>query len=151
MISLILHRPDSARARPSTLLTKDEIYEALYIKNQDLDVFYNAARLGKTVERCLKQSSTYSQAQTNDILFYVLYYSVAKSIDKSDITANDIKSLDLSIFTDEYILDMAKAVFAKYESLGGDSKVAKGSELIKSLVVTLYKAVVPSDSVAECD
>ena len=30
MISLILHRPDSARARPSTLLTKDEIYEALY-------------------------------------------------------------------------------------------------------------------------
>ncbi|MCU7653524.1 AIPR family protein [Acutalibacter sp. LFL-21] len=136
MISLILHRPDSARARPSTLLTKDEIYEALYIKNQDLDVFYNAARLGKTVERCLKQSSTYSQAQTNDILFYVLYYAVAKDINRSNITSNDIKSLDVSAYTDEYILGISKTVFAKYESLGGDSKVAKGTELIKALEET---------------
>lgn len=133
MISLILHRPDSARARPSTLLTKDEIYEALYVENQDLDVFYNAARLGKTVERCLKQSSTYSQAQTNDILFYVLYYAVAKDINRSNITSNDIKSLDVSTYTDEYILGISETVFAKYESLGGDSKVAKGSELIKAL------------------
>lgn len=133
MISLILHRPDSARARPSTLLTKDEIYEALYVENQDLDVFYNAARLGKTVERCLKQSSTYSQSQTNDILFYVLYYAVAKDINRSNITSNDIKSLDVSTYTDEYILGISETVFAKYESLGGDSKVAKGSELIKAL------------------
>lgn len=133
MISLTLHRPDSARARPSTLLTKDEIYEALYVENQDLDVFYNAARLGKTVERCLKQSSTYSQSQTNDILFYVLYYAVAKDINRSNITSNDIKSLDVSTYTDEYILGISETVFAKYESLGGDSKVAKGSELIKAL------------------
>ena len=137
MISLVLHRPDSARARPSTLLTKDEIYEALYVENQDLDVFYNAARLGKTVERCLKQSSAYSQAQTNDILFYVLYYAVAKNINRSNITANDVKSLDLSAYSDEYILDISKTVYDKYESLGGDRKVAKGSELIKSLEGTL--------------
>ena len=118
-------------------MTKDEIYEALYVENQDLDVFYNAARLGKTVERCLKQSSAYSQAQTNDILFYVLYYAVAKNINRSNITANDVKSLDLSAYSDEYILDISKTVYDKYESLGGDSKVAKGSELIKSLEGTL--------------
>ena len=137
MISLVLHMPDSARARPSTLLTKDDVYEALYIRNQDLDVFYNAARLGKTIEQCLKQSNIYSQSQVNDILFYVLYYSVAKSINSSNISVDNIKALDLSTYTSEYILEIAALVFAEYEQLGGNSKVAKGSELIKKLKETV--------------
>lgn len=135
MISLVLQRPDYARARPSTLLTKDETYEALYERNQDLDVFFHAAKLGKTVEFSLKCSQIYSQAQINDILFYVLYYSVAKQVDKLDITATDIKKLDLSVFTNKFILESAEYVFSKYEELGGNSKVAKGAELIKSLVM----------------
>ncbi len=47
MISLLLQKPDYARARPSTVIAQDETYKRLYIDNQDLDVFYNAAYLGK--------------------------------------------------------------------------------------------------------
>lgn len=137
MISLILHKPNDARARPSTLLTKDETYNALYVNNQDLDVFYNAAKLGKTVEFCLKRSPEYSQAQTNDILFYVLYYAVAKKLKKADVKIHDIKDLDLKPFTDDFILDVAREILSEYKNLGGDSKVAKGSELIKVLTSKL--------------
>lgn len=133
MISLILHRPDYARARPSTLLTKDETYEALYKSNQDLDVFFHTAKLGKTVELCLKRSQVYSQAQTNDILFYVLYYAVAKQIGKQNIGAEDIEHLYMASFTEEYILESAQNVFDEYERLGGNSKIAKGPELINCL------------------
>ena len=132
MISLLLQKPNYARARPSTLLTKDDTYEELYIKNQDLDVFYNAAMLGKKVERCLKQSE-FSQAQTNDILFYVLYYSVAMQLSKRKLTAKDIKEINLDIFNEQYILNIATQVSTEYSSLGGDGKVAKGSELIEKL------------------
>ena len=133
MISLLLQRPDYARARPSTLLTQEATYETLYIKNQDLDVFYNAAKLGKDIEIILKKSSEYTQAQKNDILFYVLYYSVAKAINNSTISATDLKTLDFNLFSETYILDVANEVLKKYNSLGGTGKVAKGSGLIELL------------------
>lgn len=134
MISLLLQKPNYARARPSTLLTQDETYNALYVDNQNLDVFYHAAKLGRIVELCLKKSNIYSRAQKNDILFYVLYCIVAKKIKKPAITASDIKGLDLTVFTDSYILDVAAQVFDNYQRLGGDGKVAKGTELLASLM-----------------
>lgn len=134
MISLFLQKPNYARARPSTLLIKDETYDELYIKNQDLDVFYNSAKLGKMVEVCLKKSNVYTPAQKNDILFYVLYLSVAKSIGNANITFKDVKEIELNSYTDEYITQIAKIVFSEYEKLGGDGKAAKGSDLIDNLI-----------------
>ena len=139
MISLLLQKPDYARARPSTLLTRDETYDALYGSEQNLDVFYNAALLGKRVEKYLKHSSAYTQAQKNDILFYVLFFSVAKYLNKVTIGANDIKDLDISVFTDGYINGIAQEVLNKYKSLGGNGKVAKSpdlTELLKSSITT---------------
>ncbi len=134
MISLLLQKPNYARARPSTLLTQDETYNALYVKNQNLDVFYHAAKLGRTVELCLKKSNVYSQAQKNDILFYVLYCAVGQKLGKTRITASDIKEIDLTHYTDDYILEVAAQVFAEYNRLGGDGKVAKGADLITALI-----------------
>ena len=134
MISLFLQKPNYARARPSTLLIKDETYDELYIKNQDLDVFYNSAKLGKMVEVCLKKSNVYTPAQKNDILFYVLYLSVAKSIGNANITFKDVKEIELNSYTDEYITQIAKIVFSEYEKMGGDGKAAKGSDLIDNLI-----------------
>lgn len=137
MISLLLQKPNYARARPSTLLTKDDTYEELYVKNTDLDIYYNSAVLGKKVELCLKRSSTYSPAQKNDILFYVVYFSAAKKLGKPIIELLDIKELDLDSFTDKYITDIASDVFFEYEKLGGNGRVAKGSDLIDTLVAKL--------------
>lgn len=39
LISLILRKPDFARARPSTLLTDEETYKFLYEDNQDLEAY----------------------------------------------------------------------------------------------------------------
>lgn len=134
MISLLLQKPNYARARPSTLLTQDETYNTLYVENQNLDVFYHAAKLGRTVELCLKKSNAYSQAQKNDILFYVLYCAVAQKLGKNRITASDIRVIDLTTYTDDYILEVATKVFSEYNRLGGDGKVAKGAELIAVLM-----------------
>lgn len=133
MISLLLQKPDFARARPSTLLTKDDTYKKLYIDNQDLDVFFNAAALGKKIEQYLKKSSMLSKAQKSDIMFYVIFYAVAKHLNAVNITARCIKELDLGFFTEEYIISIATQVLAEYNALGGDSTIAKGPNLIKTL------------------
>lgn len=140
MISLLLQKPNYARARPSTVIAHDETYKKLYIDNQDLDVFYNAAFLGKYIEHLLKKSADLTPAQKNDVLFYVLLCSVAKRLGKMSITPKDLKEIDLTYFTDEIILKTTKQVMSEYNALGGNGKVAKGSELIDKIKVIVASA-----------
>lgn len=60
LISVLLQSPNDARARPSTLLADDERYDSLYKPDQDLDVFYHIALIGKRVENVLKFKCAYS-------------------------------------------------------------------------------------------
>lgn len=133
MISLLLQKPDHARARPSTLLQKDETYSQLYDESISLDVFYHAAYLGKHIDRILRKSALYTLAQTNDILFFVLYFSVAKLLNRKSISATNLKDINLDLFTETYILEVAKVVFDEYESLGGNGKTAKSQVLTDAL------------------
>ena len=64
----------------------------------------------------------------------VLYLSVAKRVGNANITFKDVKEIELNSYTDEYITQIAKIVFSEYEKLGGDGKVAKGSDLIDNLI-----------------
>ncbi len=133
MISLLLQKPDYARARPSTLLTRDETYNAIYTDSPDLDAFFKAAKLGKIVEHYLKVETDYAQAQVNDIMFYVLYYGAAKHIGKVLLKFEDLKALDLDFFSSENLEVISADVFTMYQELGGNSKIAKGTELIAKL------------------
>lgn len=137
MISLLLQKPNYARARPSTLLTKDETYNELYLNNPNLDVFYNAAKLGKTIDIYLKKSNQYTPSQKNDIVFYVLYYAVAKAINKSTITFDDVKNINLNFFSEKYILEAAQEVFEVYNSLGGNGRIAKGTEMLTAILARI--------------
>lgn len=141
MITLVMQKPNYARARPSTVIAQDETYDKLFVENQDLDVFYKSAYLGKKVEHCLKKSNEYTQAQKNDILFYVLLYIVAKELETTSITPKAIKEIDLDCFSDESILDSAARVLAEYNTLGGNGKVAKGSELIEIIMLKIKEFI----------
>lgn len=94
LISLILKKPDYARARPSTLLTEDTIYNRLYSGGQDLEVYYKAAMIGKKVKTFLNTSQL-SRSAKNDILFYVIYAVVAKKLHKREITFDDLFGIDI--------------------------------------------------------
>ena len=133
LISLLLQQPNYARARPSTLLTREDTYQKLYKENQDLDVFYNSARIGRRIEQYLKRNPDYTQAQRNDILFYVVYYSIAKYYGKSELSTDDVKSFDFDLLTDDYLGNIASIVFTAYQECGGDGKAAKGASLIDLL------------------
>lgn len=133
LISLFLSKPNYARARPSTLLSNDDYYKQLYVDNTDLELFYRSASLGKKVEKYIKSTSEYAQAVKSDILFYVVYTVVALAVHSPNISAEAFKSLDMGIFDDASIERAAQLVLGLYQKLGGNNKVAKGSELLERL------------------
>lgn len=70
---------------------------------QDLEVFYKCAVLGKRIQRNLKMKSGYTSSERNDMLFYLLYGTVADILQKGNIMPTDIKEMDLNNVTEERI------------------------------------------------
>lgn len=137
LISILLQKPDYARARPSTLLTDDSTYHVLYEENQDLEVFYKCAAIGKMVKTNLKNTQGYQPAERSDILFYLLYAVVAKTVGKSIITVSDIKNINIAQITDDVINNTKVQVYENYIALGGNGRVAKSGDFLARIVELL--------------
>lgn len=129
LISIILRKPDYARARPSTLLADESIYNQLYSGEQDLDVYYKAAMIGKRVKTFLNTSQLPRPAK-NDILFYVIYAVLVKSLHKTNFTFLDLLSFNLDLLDDDAINDAIHIVNRKYEEKGASGSVAKSPTFI---------------------
>lgn len=131
LITIFLKKPDYARARPSTLLNDEKTYNELYEKNNDLEVFYRVALLGKKIQKNVRSGSDYSSAEKSDILYYVLYAVIADVLGKRNITPADIKNLDMDSVTDTLIENIRNRVYEIYKQHGGNGRVAKSAEFIQ--------------------
>lgn len=133
LISIILRKPDFARARPSTLLTEETTYKYLYEDNQDLEAYYKAAKIGRRVQNILKNNRNMTNTETNDILFYVIYAIVACILNKKKLNFCDLKSLDITSITDKFIVEISEKIHNKYKGLGGNSSIAKSKTFIEDI------------------
>ncbi|GGI53966.1 AIPR family protein [Oxalicibacterium solurbis] len=141
LISVLMQKPDYARARPSTLLDDDDSYEKLFHKNNDLITYYLVSSLGRRIELVLKSNGDYSIAEINDIKFYVLY-SVAVRLTQNVYPSNAaIAKLKEDMLLDEVIEHSIVSVFDLYKRLGGNEKVAKGIQFSSALKDQLREEV----------
>lgn len=134
LISILLKKPNYARARPSTLLNDEDTYNHLYSNNKILDSYYNAAIIGKKVKSIINSLGMYSISEQSDISFYVMYVCSAKVVESVDITPEQLSLIVLEGFTDDRIKYCSEYVFDKYKTLGGNNKVAKGTSLIDEIL-----------------
>ncbi len=138
LMSLFLAKPNYARARPSTLLSNNEYYRSLYIEHNDLELYFKTAILGKKVERFIKSSQEYIQAEKSDILFYVVYTVAGLRLGSATIDVQRFKDIDIENIPDDEIEHAAQIVSTLYRRLGGNNKVAKGSELLELIQTKLH-------------
>ncbi len=133
LITLFLQKPDFARARPSTLLNDEETYKKLYLENVDLEVFYRTALLGKRVMINLAKTANLTSVERNDILYYLLYASVARTLNKKEISFIDVKNMDMNSVSEELINSLKSTIYDAYIKAGGNSRVAKNPDFIKTV------------------
>lgn len=133
LISLVLRKPDFARARPSTLLTDEDAYKYLYEDNQDLEAYYKAARIGRNIQNILKTTTGMTNTEVNDILFYVIYAVVANILKKKELKFIDLKNFDLNNITETVVTEASNKIYYKYKELGGNSRIAKSKTFIENI------------------
>lgn len=133
LISVLMQKPNFARARPSTLLEDDESYSKLFHKNNDLQSYYLVAKLGRSIEEKLKKDKSYTTTEIADIKFYILYTVTCLMTQSLYPSSNQLSKLKPENLTDDMFDYALATTYDLYRELGGTNKVAKGAKLIETL------------------
>ena len=136
VIAIVLQRPDTARARPGTLLNSPEGYERVFPDNSDTETYATCIRVDRRVQDYLKSKSGLERSVRADVRYYLALLLTCELVGSCDPSRGEIASLGASIptsLTDERIASSLAEVLQLYESLGGTDKVSKGPELLAAL------------------
>ncbi|SDY86271.1 AIPR family protein [Acinetobacter kyonggiensis] len=138
LISVIMQKPDYARARPSSLLDDDTSYDRLFSENTPLNVYYLLSYYGKKIEDISRTINDLEQSQSSDIKFHLLYSVVALTVrnhrpNKGEIDILTEDSISENIST---AIEITKDL---YISLGATNKVAKSPKFKDDLIEKVKK------------
>ncbi|GAB6039263.1 hypothetical protein JCM15519_38220 [Fundidesulfovibrio butyratiphilus] len=143
MMAIILKKPDSARARPSTLINSNVEYEKIFSQSVPIDTYLKVIKLMKSVELFLKPQSCPIELQRKDITnikYYVAMVAAIKIVNGSHDIAKGLSAIPNLIIGDTLISESFYVAYNKYIELGGNDQVAKGPTLVASLLASLKNA-----------
>jgi len=133
MMSALLQRPDDARARPSTLIKKEEDYKRIFDPSFPIRVYLNAALLVKTAHSTLRAQEELTPKDRNNLLFYVTMNAASILCNARKPSAAQVAQIDLKTITPDVMLQSILEVTPLYDDLGANDQVAKGKELLQCL------------------
>lgn len=134
VMSILLQRPDAARARPSSLLKKDEDYGKVFSESHQIDMYYICAEIMHRVEDYLRLPATgLTSKDRNNLRFYIAMHVAAKLTGKVTPSSSDLARGGLSNLTPILIKQSTDLVQAEYKTLGGTDQVAKGNQLVAAI------------------
>lgn len=142
VMSVFLQEPDYARARPSTLIKKNEDYEKIFNSRLPIEIYLKAIQIQKQAESSLKQwnSPTLSRTQLGDIKFHVAMYITCKICDSSKPNQSQIAKADISKISQMLIDEAIENVYLIYDAMGGDNSVAKGKDFVKETLAEIERS-----------
>ena len=134
IMAVVLKRPDTARARPSSLLKKDEDYQKVYNPSFPIALYHVCAEGMRRVEACLKSShvDVASKDRTN-LRFYVGMHAIVSLSGKSNPSPMDIATIDINKLDENTIKTSLDLVRRAFINLGGTDQIAKGPDLLAKI------------------
>jgi hypothetical protein len=133
MMAMVLLKPDSARARPSTLINFDADYNKIFSNAISIDVYLKVILIMKNIEAflrdCDRSKIELDRKEINNMKFYIAMVSVINLTGVKTGIANKLSSIESFIMDDAELRNCMQLVKNEYQILGGTDQVAKGVEL----------------------
>lgn len=134
VVSVILQRPDDARARPGNYIKSNEKYESVFGENcLPLGVYLTCVRLVRRLEQFFDSAVTIARGDERNVKFYVVAYLACRQTTSADPYPDDLVAINVISIDDRTIKDCFDRVLKKYKKLGANDTVARGSQLLKSM------------------
>lgn len=135
VLACALKEPANARARPSSLIKRDDEYKRIFNSEYPLEIYLKCPLIVQTVSDIVKRSGTDDHRKhLNNIIFYVATLWALRQSGLPNPTVNQIAQLDILELTPETIRPIVAEVWDEYVELGQNDQVAKGVELSKVLL-----------------
>ncbi|WP_298884946.1 AIPR family protein [uncultured Bradyrhizobium sp.] len=134
IMSISMQRPDNARARPSSLLKRDEDYAKIFSSEYPIELYYIAAKLIKAIQSYLRGRDDLQPKDKNNILFYVAMYVASRLAGKAKPSVDELARIHPERIDQVGIEESVKIVYDEYAALGASDAVAKGSNLQPRLI-----------------
>lgn len=134
IMSISMQRPDNARARPSSLLKRDEDYTKIFSPEYPIELYYVAAKLIKAIQSYLRGRDDLQPKDKNNILFYVAMYVASRLAQKAKPNVQELARVDPGKIDQAAIEEGVKIAYEEYAALGASDAVAKGSNLQSKLI-----------------
>ncbi len=131
VMSLILNRPDTARARPSSLIKENTVYSQVFSETHPIGLYANAATMIRGVDRMLRAMPALTPRDRTNLRFYALYWLGGILSGKINPSAPEIAALDVKSISDSVLQGAIDAVGVRYAALGATDQIAKGPDLRK--------------------
>jgi hypothetical protein len=148
MLSIVLQRPDEARARPRDYVKYDDPYKSVFASKSSLTLYMKTTEICRRVKEFLADKQLESIHRRN-IYFYLCMYVCCEVTASAYVNPSAIEKLDVSKLSNDVLEAGYLRVSKKYESLAEKSKdsggekdydsVAKGPSLLKALQVELKR------------
>ena len=129
VMAIVLRRPDMARARPSTLLKKDDDYKTIFDPKHRIRLYFVCAEAMRRVEVFLKGSTELAPKDRTNLRFYLGMYAVLSCTHLATPSPRMVAELDLDALSTECLERGLGHVQSEYERLGANDQVAKGPDL----------------------
>ncbi|WKV50787.1 AIPR family protein [Dickeya fangzhongdai] len=133
LMAITMHKPDTARARPSTLLEDDASYEKLYDTSNNINSYYIAALIGKKSEHYLRTKTDLSVSDKNNLKFYLAFVVSVIVTNSKFPSFRSLENMTSQSITDDKIEIAFNLILERYCDLGGGDKLAKGNVLIRDI------------------
>lgn len=138
VMSILNQRPDTARARPSSLLKKNDDYRLVYSDAYPIQIYYVCIELVRRVEAYLKAKVPELETKDrNNVRYYIAMHIAAKAVGAAKVNPSNLAKLDLSKIGDTELSASTATVRNEYATLGGSDKVAKGPSLLSAVLAKL--------------
>ena len=135
VLACALGDPANARARPTSLIKRDEDYQRIFNEAYPLGVFYNSAALTIKVEDTLRsEDCEIPSSNWNNIRFYAAMLAAMRLMNSTTLSARKMAGINLDEAHKEMLLKCINETWDAYLRLGGTDQVAKGKELKKEVL-----------------
>ena len=145
MMAITLLKPDSARARPSTLINSETDYKRIFSLDIPIHVYLKVIQIMKTVENFLRSESSnqnWERQTSTNLKFYVAMLVGIELVNSSDRIVDGLAQLPNVIISEDLLKNSFATVFVNYVRLGGTDQVAKGPDLLAAIFAERAQTVV---------
>ncbi|VAX17608.1 hypothetical protein MNBD_NITROSPINAE04-2494 [hydrothermal vent metagenome] len=134
VMSVLLHRPDFARARPGTIIKDDNEYNKMFTTQHKMELYVICAKLNFIVEKYLRDKrKTIDSIYSNNLKFHTMMVLAWQLLGKKSSNPKVISGIDQSSIDEKQVSKAFRWVRKEFNSAGPEDATAKDKNFAERL------------------